>query len=970
MTNAKLKITIDDIKNAYRKLKHYVYYDNSNLFVRKQLAEFESTDYELKFENLQIALNEIINRDHESIKKLNPYFNHLLSSMSCWSLPKSYHSDNKSDMKILSNIVADDNIEIKKIIHFVNAPIELHITSVLWIIREGYVLQKGQEDLYGYKLELDSDGEVVNGLRLFKPYYEEYQKWRDKSIQTAKNIIEEKKNTLIISLDIKDYYHSIELDEANLLQTIGTYSQANPLTSVLFEIHKYYTKNILKENSKPILPIGLLSSGILANYYLRDFDQQVKKKINPLYYGRYVDDILLTLCVDSSNQYLNIADVIKKYFTDTNILSNHKNGDEKQVTYQLEPKKYHNLKVQNDKISVMFFDHRSSLAMLDRFVKEIRKSSSEYRFLPDEELANESFEESTIKIIYDGSVNKLRSIKEFQEDRFTISSFLAKKIFLSLQVQSKIDPTTSTQILQFFRDKKSLEYHTLWEKIFTYFIITKDKKSFYQFISNTTKVFGKLPKKDNKTAEDFLTYLSIAISSAAALRPQFYKMEIFNKAPDKIKKILPAIEIVIELRKADLTRKGYMKYSILNFSKDSNIEPYIDFIEPEKIPQLMKPERMPSRFIHLHEITLLEYLFRIENGTLTKNLEDNKSVLEFSKKLFECFNDQACKDEDYIGKIDAIEVKTDQAKWDNQHIYTIGINKDECKESLNVALANISIDEVIFSKPYIGNPKPSAQRKIEIKDLINQSVKEHADLLVLPECSIPLEWLSWIITYANKNQLAMVFGMEHIVSHGYAYNIIVTLLPIKMGKYNSLVVDFRLKNHYSPEEERILKGYRYKIPKYDRKSYHHFIWKNISFTAFNCFELTDIHARAMFKSKVDLVVASEFNKDTAYFSNIIESSARDLHCYFIQSNDAKYGDNRIHQPSRTDIKDLLKIKGGQNTTILTSKLNISKLREFQVLEYELQKDDPSFKPTPPDFDKDSVEKRIQNCVKMKEKKNV
>lgn len=965
MSTLKLKIELSEIQNAYKKLKHYVYYDNSNLFLREQLAAFESTDFEHKFEELQVALDDIINKNHESIKSLNVYINNLLKQMDYWSLPKSYKKDKESKDSLLSNVVSNEKIEVEREIQFVNAPIEIHIITVLWIMREGYVLQKGQEDLYGYKLELDSEGEIVNGLRLFKPYYEEYQKWRDKSIQTAKNIIEEKKNTLLIGLDIKDYYHSIELNEENLLKTIGTYSKANPLTSLLFAIHDFYTKKILKEHDKkPILPIGFLSSGVLANYYLRDFDLLAKKEINPLFYGRYVDDILLTICVDSSSKYTKTQEVIKKYFLDTNILKRNSSDDkakeDSEIIYKLVPEKYSNLTIQNSKISVMFFDHKSSLSMLDRFVKEIRRSSSEYRFLPDEDLANESFEESTIKIIYDGSVNKLRSIKEFQEDRFTISSFLAKKIFLSLQMKSKVDQATSAQILQFFKEKKSLEYYTLWEKIFTYFIITKDRNSFYKFIKNIELALKKLPIKDKKIAEDFLIHLSIAISSAAALRPQYFMDSIIEKAAEKVKMLLPSIDKILQMRNADLTRKSYMKYSILNFVEAFNTAPYLDFIEPDKISKLQKTCNYPSRFIHLHEISILEYLYRIEENILGNNITSTESVLDKSKILFECYNYQYCNKEKRLGVVDAINA-TDEDGNSNHHIYSIKINEDDCKKSLNIALANIRIDEAIFSKEYIRNPKPSHQRKTEIQELINQSVKEFVDLLVLPECSIPLNWLSWIIDNANKNQLAMVFGMEHIISGNKAYNIIVTLLPIKMGKYNSLIVDFRLKNNYSPEEKRILEGYRYKIPEYERKSYHKYLWKNLSFTTFNCYELTDIHARALFKSKVDFIVASEFNKDTSYFSNIIESSARDLHCYFIQSNDAKYGDNRVHQPSRTDIKDLIKIKGGNNATILTTKLDIAKLREFQVLEYELQKDDKSFKPTPPDFDKDEVEGRISKC---------
>ena len=238
---------------------------------------------------------------------------------------------------------------------------------------------------------------------------------------------------------------------------------------------------------------------------------------------------------------------------------------------------------------------------------------------------------------------------------------------------------------------------------------------------------------------------------------------------------------------------------------------------------------------------------------------------------------------------------------------------------------------------------------------------EKVDLLVLPECSIPFSWLYWVVDFAHKRQIGLVFGLEHVISkNNYAYNLMVTLLPVKLQKYNSLHIDIRVKKHYSPEEERILKGYGYKIPinTYDQVIFN---WNNVHFTTFNCFELANISDRAKYKSKIDLLIASEYNRDIEYFSNIVESSSRDLHCYVVQSNNAEYGDNRIYSPSKEKYeRDIVKVKGGENSTLLVGTLDIKKLREFQIKEYELQRSDRFFKPTPPDYDKQIVKERISN----------
>jgi len=50
------------------------------------------------------------------------------------------------------------------------------------------------------------------------------------------------------------------------------------------------------------------------------------------------------------------------------------------------------------------------------------------------------------------------------------------------------------------------------------------------------------------------------------------------------------------------------------------------------------------------------------------------------------------------------------------------------------------------------------------------------------------------------------------------------------------------------------------------------------------------------------------------------------------------------------LRDLIKTKGGINHTILVDEINVDALRDYQRKEYELQRDDDRFKPTPPNFD--------------------
>lgn len=163
---------------------------------------------------------------------------------------------------------------------------------------------------------------------------------------------------------------------------------------------------------------------------------------------------------------------------------------------------------------------------------------------------------------------------------------------------------------------------------------------------------------------------------------------------------------------------------------------------------------------------------------------------------------------------------------------------------------------------------------------------------------------------------------------------------------------------YSPEEDFILKNEGFLVPKAKSTPYHLFRWRGASFAIYNCFELASIEDRGVFKARVDFIVATEFNRDTTYFSNIVEAAARDLHSYVVQVNDCSFGDSRVVSPSRTETMNPLRIKGGDNLTFLTMHLDLKALRTHQRKGYGLQKESREFKPTPPDFPMAELRKRI------------
>lgn len=298
-------------------------------------------------------------------------------------------------------------------------------------------------------------------------------------------------------------------------------------------------------------------------------------------------------------------------------------------------------------------------------------------------------------------------------------------------------------------------------------------------------------------------------------------------------------------------------------------------------------------------------------------------------------------------------------------VVTAGTDSTDLHSGIQIALANVPVSAVDIESSYLGKPNLSRTRLKPFTNLLNEvssyrsKGKSRIDLVVFPEVSVPHAWESMLVAWARRHRIGVVCGLEHrINAKGQALNEVLAALPYQTwsGHWTCIPVR-RVKRFYSPEEEFILTNEGLKLPA-KKDPYHLFRWRGASFAIYNCFELASIEDRSLFKGKVDFIVASEFNRDINYFSNIVESAARDLHCYVVQVNDSCFGDSRVVSPSKSESMSPLRIKGGDNLTFLTMSLNLKALRTHQRKGYGLQKESKDFKPTPPGFPNEDLQARI------------
>lgn len=303
-------------KKAYIKLKTEVYYDTIDLFLRQKIALFESSS---TFDQNLSELENFLSTGNEQ------YFEELLNKISYKIIPKGVDSGIKDTEKstLVTNYRLQDSYEIKGIEYFIDAPIEIHIISIIWCLECGIYLDK-ELNPCTYANRISNDISVPN--KLFKLYYEQYSKWRDTALKRAKSILNEGQNVALIALDIKRFYYNAIVDWDKLRKELKNYPEPSRLnlTTLLEKIHKQYlivvremlAKTHPNEQNNEILPIGLRSSAIISNWILKDFDSLIDTEVNPAYYGRYCDDMLFTLKLPKNKNFVSTDEFID-FFSQT-----------------------------------------------------------------------------------------------------------------------------------------------------------------------------------------------------------------------------------------------------------------------------------------------------------------------------------------------------------------------------------------------------------------------------------------------------------------------------------------------------------------------------------------------------------------------------------------------------------------------------------------------------------------------------
>ncbi|MDE6750856.1 MAG: hypothetical protein K2K21_17590 [Lachnospiraceae bacterium] len=1037
----------DLVKKAYKKLKCSVYFDKTLLLLRQQIVEFEDRKIDEKLSKICDAL---INGG----EKWDTLQKNILKSISYRAFPKSLVTSKSKDSQngfgerqegvlLVTNHVPEE-IEIDRLQYFISMDVEGHILGVLWLLTIGWRLDRSSyEKSYGNRLrklviqELKEENNISYSPYLFEPYFQQYESWRDSALEFAQNSINKDQDVVVFTMDFESFFYNVDLSEEafkKILEEVdkskaldektvdvdnkntigeGTQSGDTKNKSVIFEERlNSFVKEVIfkfsglfsdKYQGRKFLPIGFLPSNVLANWCLKYFDKAVSNGWNPLYFGRYVDDVIIVDKVEKNSDLYEMmnneepdADSVLEYclvqcsrwngFVPDNKCEKYalfkKDGNRYTLNpiYNLTEDSKSNIGLQNAKVKMFYFRHGESSALLQCFRNQIIHNKSEFRFLPEDEAVFDADDYSEIyNIDNKESINKFRGVDGISIDKFSLSKLLGKYMRISSLINDKVENKFAQDIAKIYTRTVIIDNYITWEKVIEIFVVNGQWKSLGVFIQNIfsalerTKCINDSENDTENVRQNLQDYLYSAWVRALSL---VWGTDVAKHVKVYEKKFGKSTEDILKDRRCYLLTRMYDKYIVpvlldvlgtdwMKNADDINEICLYDFTTilkesckrkssenencKDDINYVYFPYMVTMYDLYIKELVVSD-LQRVEMTNMIReeagafcNIDDIKE--QYISVNFNIKN---------VSIDNAVRVVEANIKGKKIPVISVGTTR---QGNIKIAIANIALKASNFEQLVKGRPNRSYERYKSLAHIVNSAIAEKADMLVLPEACVPIEWLPAMIRTCTKNNIALITGIEHIIYEERIYNYTAVTLPYEEQGYKCAVLSLHLKNHYAPHEVELIHGYR--LNEISGKSYELYHWKDCWFPVYCCFELASIEDRALFSAYADVLVAVEWNKDTNYYSNILEALSRDLHCYCVQVNSSDYGDSRITMPSKTDMKDIIKTKGGNNATVLVGTIDYEKLRNFQFKEYNLQKMNKEFKPTPPLFNKEVVGEKIR-----------
>ena len=884
--------------------------------------------------------------------------------------------------------------------------VDFQVVSALWILHVGHLYDAvlDTRSSFGNRLRRNNaapkdersngPGLNVGTAGLFSPYFSAYREWREGGLRAMEDALAASESILAITMDIEKFYHRVSpkfLLRPKFLEAVGL--QLSPK-------EKQFTKNLLIAidiwykktpdfNSRPdgAIPVGLSASKIIANVLLVEFDRAIVANAEPLYYGRYVDDIFLVLKAKDGDYG---AQAVTKRLLDVLaplVIAGPNESTTASLKLELPYARDSELIFAGakQKIFALSSDHGADLVHHIR--DQIREQSSEYRLLPSVPTTgiamasrallatpNASLQVDALRKADVVSVRRLgfslllSDIETYAADLQPNSWLGVREQFYGLVNRHLVTPTG------FF------EFFSFIPRVFGLMLTCGDIKQAKKLVNELSDVATLLletttlgqPEERSKFVL-CLDHYGVALLEAGLQAATVRSIELgsgFLSALRRIKLLSPSLRIsksldslqtlVRQVLLADWGRRPYKDYWFLdqrvdeqgpNVPRDAavrrqlrlgGIRRFRESVTDLKVPH-WPALAFPTRPLRVDEIPLVAPKVLLDSHLFRSAIKMLRGAGVASQVTLG-FNDDGSGGE--------------------------GLRQFAApgrpRPIIRIAVTSVETTPEQFNAAVINKHDRSLNRYMAFNGLINRILRESKmpDYIVMPELCVPLRWALRAARKLAMNGVSLLAGVEYSRDRQTKKlrNDCLVSLTTHWPGYPSNVVVLQPKFEPTHAERNSLKNLLKRDGMFHRPAgsaarltvYGH---RGFFFSALLCSDLTNIQHRNQLRGHIDALFALEWNRDTNTFSSLVESTANDLHAFVIQTNNRLYGDSRIRAPAKDDYaRDFVQVKGGVSDFFVLGEVNYNKLRNEQ----RRQVKKPYFKPLPIGYQMSAVRRKAKN----------
>jgi len=993
--------TLHDLGLAYRKAKVDLYYSSH--------ASLEAiADYESKLhENLTALLIKLQAEDESWVT--NPEFTGSWTlatksvDMSLWDKYRQNHSNdmvfsspNEEWEHICGLLQRVDPTQKPKATFRVMAQcsLDFHVLSTLWMMKVGHQFDaKLTTCSYGNRLTLAHKGKGINELSLgsFKPYLKPFRDWRDNGIQTMRTALNAGKRIVALTADIDSFYHELNpsfmLNQAFFVGVLGL----NLTDAEDIKLHRLFTHALQawadRTPLKKGLPVGLPASAVVANVALAELDQIVEQQLAPLYYGRYVDDILLVMENGADFRSADhLWDWLFARFGGKLNWVDRKEG--KQVGFHPNYLQDSNICFANSKSKVFILAGEPGRALVDAISQQIRERASEWRAMPrlphspyhagtdllaatqrNGEAADNLRNADGLTMCRASFAIRLRDLEAYERDLLPEAWQAHRRAFLQAF-------TRHVLVLPRFFDlavylPRVIQLATACED---FEALRKILRALEQLDTQLTQ-HCELDIKAYPTSSELnptelmivwrkQLYTTIRESISAAFPPR-----LSQNGKDAWNAYMRSYTPAVPDGPPDweMTPQGLKAKQALLFSFDLAHMPFRFIGLPEEmvaqrgipakktvLPCLNADELLPApvcdgiryltRWINIKSDLAHGLLFATRPYSLPELFILNRSAYDATARPTM---------RAVVLAVRGFKLSDAAPSFDKHGV--LQIPDAQPQRRYGIAVSSWKTQMASWTASVTRMPDPDVERYARLCRLLDGVIAQprHSRYLVLPELAIPAHWFIRIARKLQGRGISLIAGIEYLhASRAQVRNQVWAALSHDGLGFPSLMIYRQDKQRPALHEEQELQrlaGLEMKPEK---------IWKtppilqhgDICFAFLICSELTNISHRSALRGKVDALFVPEWNQDTETFNALVESAALDIHAYIVQCNDRQYGDSRIRAPFKESWqRDVLRVKGGVTDYCVIGEIDVQALRQFQSSFRSATK---PFKPVPDGFEID------------------